>query len=210
MISVLSTRALEIANQINADEGSFGEKGDRPNNPSTIVFIDAAVTDYQRLLDGVKSGIAAIILDSSRDGIEQISEVLANRSNIDSIHLVSHGAPGSLQLGNTRLSIDNLEVYSQQLQQWRRALAIDADILIYGCNVAAESTACPKVRQGINSLFQSESRLKLTSCTNVSNGLEARSTKNQFDCGVGVPPARKRLVENGARSQLKPTGKTPG
>jgi hypothetical protein len=180
MISVLSTRAIpygiaslhEIPNQINADQGSFGEKGDRPNNPSTIVFIDAAVTDYQRLRDKVKSGIAVIILDSSRDGIEQISEVLGNRSNIESIHLVSHGAPGSLQLGKTRLSIDNLEVYSQQLQQWRRALTIDADILIYGCNVAAASTACPKVRQGINSLSHSESRLKPTASTIINKPVD--------------------------------------
>ncbi|MEZ2320602.1 MAG: DUF4347 domain-containing protein, partial [Microcoleus sp.] len=128
----------------------------------SAVFIDVAVTDYQTLLDGVKLGVEAIILDSDRDGIEQISEVLANRTNIDSIHLVSHGEPGSLQLGKTRLSIDNLEAYSQQLQQWRRALTVDADILIYGCNVAAASGAFPKVRQGINSLSQSESRLKPT------------------------------------------------
>ena len=162
MIPVLSAGASEIANQINAGQGSFGEKSDRTNQPSTIVFIDAAVTDYQTLLDGVKLGVEAIIIDSERDGIEQISEVLANRTNIDSIHLVSHGEPGSLQLGKTRLSVDNLEAYSQQLQQWRRALTVDADILIYGCNVAAASRACQKVRQGINSLSHSESRLKPT------------------------------------------------
>ncbi len=162
MLPILSGRAIEIANHINAGQRSFGEKGDRPNNPSTIVFIDAAVADYQTLLDGVKLGVEAIILDSHRDGIEQISEVLANRTNIDSIHLVSHGEPGSLQLGKTRLFIDNLETYSKQLQQWQRALTVDADILIYGCNVAAESPAYPIVRQGINSLFQSESRLKPT------------------------------------------------
>jgi lactam utilization protein B len=162
MIRVLSAGAIEVPNQINAGNGSFGEKSDRTPNPSTIVFIDAAVADYQTLLDQVKLGVEAIVIDSHRDGVEQISEVLANRTNIDSIHLVSHGEPGSLQLGKTRLSVDNLEAYSQQLQQWRRALTIDADILIYGCNVAAASRACQKVRQGINSLSQSESRLKPT------------------------------------------------
>ncbi|MEG5055338.1 DUF4347 domain-containing protein, partial [Microcoleus sp. B13-B6] len=162
MMPVLSAGAIELPNQINAGNGSFGEKSDRPYNPSTIVFIDTAVADYQTLLDGVKLGVEAIVIDSHRDGVEQISEVLANRTNIDSIHLVSHGEPGSLQLGKTRLCVDNLEAYSQQLQQWRRALTIDADILIYGCNVAAASRACQKVRQGINSLSQSESRLKPT------------------------------------------------
>src|SRR4028118_1036331 len=161
MIRVLSAGAIEVPNQINTGNGSFGEKREIPHNLSTIVFIDAAVADYQTLLDQVKLGVEAIVIDSHRDGVEQMSEVLANRTNISSIHLVSHGEPGSLQLGKTRLSVDNLEAYSQQLQQWRRALTIDADILIYGCNVAA-SRVCQKVRQGINSLSQSSSRLKTT------------------------------------------------
>src|SRR4028119_2233648 len=161
MIPVLSAAAIDVPNQINAANGSFGKKSELPHNPSTIVFIDAAVPDYQTLLARVKLGVEAIVIDPYRDGVEQISEVLANRTNIDSIHLVSHGGPGSLQLGKTRLSVDNLEAYSQQLQQWRRALTIDADILIYGCNVAA-SRVCQKVRQGINSLSQSSSRLKTT------------------------------------------------
>src|SRR4028119_444159 len=162
MIRVLSAGAIEVPNQINVGNESFGEKSDRTPNPSTIVFIDAAVADYQTLLAQVKLGVEALVIDSHRDGVEQISEVLANRINIDNIHLVSHGEPGSLQLGKTRLSADNLEAYSQQLQQWRRALTIGADILIYGCNVAAASRDCQKVRQGINSLSQSESRLKPT------------------------------------------------
>ena len=161
MIPVLSAAGIEVPNQINAGNGSFGEKSDRTPNPSTIVFIDAAVADYETLLYQVKLGVEAIVIDSHRDGVEQISEVLANRTNIDSIHLVSHGEPGSLQLGKTPLSVDNLEAYGEQLQQWRRALTIDADILIYGCNVAA-SRACQKVRQEINSLSQRESRLKTT------------------------------------------------
>src|SRR4028119_796461 len=181
MIRVLSAGAIEVPNQINTGNGSFGEKSEIPNNPSTIVFIDAAVADYQNLLDGVKSGVEAIIIDAHRDGVEQISEVLANRTNIDSIHLVSHGEPGSLQLGKTRLSVDNLETYSQQLQQWRRALTIDADILIYGCNVAAASRVCQKVRQGIYSLSQTESRLKAT-----KNNLIKQSSQEEFCYETGV------------------------
>src|SRR4028118_1071894 len=181
MIRVLSAGAIEVPNQINTGNGSFGEKSEIPNNPSTIVFIDAAVADYQNLLDGVKSGVEAIIIDAHRDGVEQISEVLANRTNIDSIHLVSHGEPESLQLGKTRLSVDNLETYSQQLQQWRRALTIDADILIYGCNVAAASRACQKVRQGIYSLSQTESRLKAT-----KNNLIKQSSQEEFCYETGV------------------------
>jgi hypothetical protein len=48
--------------------------------------------------------------------------------------------------------------------------------------------------------------IQLKYCTNVSNGLEARSTKSEFSCGVGVPPARKKLIDIGARSEIKETG----
>ena len=106
---------------------------------SAIAFIDKKVEDYQSLIAGVKPGTEVVVLDGHRDAIAQITEILALRTNIDSIHIVSHGAPGSLQLGKTRFSEDNLETYSEKLQQWQSALNLGADILIYGCNVALRS-----------------------------------------------------------------------
>ncbi|XZO04652.1 MAG: DUF4347 domain-containing protein [Microcoleus sp.] len=82
------------------------------------------------LIAGVKPGTEVVVLDGNRDAIDQITDVLALRTNIDnSIHIVSHGAPGSLQLGKTRFSEANLETYSEQLQQWRSAFTDNADIL---------------------------------------------------------------------------------
>jgi Domain of unknown function (DUF4347) len=103
---------------------------------SEIMFVDPAVEDWENLVKGVKPGIEAIILDRGRDGVKQISEVLDTRTDITSVHIVSHGSPGSLRLGNAKLNRDNLDKYGSLLQQWRRALADGADLLIYGCNVA--------------------------------------------------------------------------
>ena len=62
-----------------------------------------------------------------------------------------------------------------------------------------------RARQGINSLADSESRLKLRSCTIVNylfrNRQDACSTRDEFYCGTGILP----VLENGATSQLKPT-----
>ncbi|MEG3970225.1 DUF4347 domain-containing protein [Microcoleus sp. T2B6] len=150
-------------------------------SPSSIVFIDTKVENYQSLIAGVKPGTEVVVLDGNKDAIDQITEILALRTNIDSIHIVSHGAPGSLQLGNGCLSADNVETYSEKLQQWRSALSVDADILIYGCNVASASGAYPKVRQGMNSLSQSESRLKPT-----GNNLNKQSLSEDFRYETGV------------------------
>ncbi|MEG4083486.1 DUF4347 domain-containing protein [Microcoleus sp. POL10_C6] len=106
---------------------------------SAIAFIDSQVEDYQSLIAGVTPDTEVVILDENRDAIDQITEILALRTNIDSIHIISHGAPGSLQLGKTKLCSENLETYSKQFQQWGNALNLGADILIYGCNVALTS-----------------------------------------------------------------------
>jgi poly(A) polymerase len=42
------------------------------------------------------------------------------------------------------------------------------------------------------------------SCTIVSNRQDACSTKDEFSCGTGILPVHKRVVENGARSELNP------
>jgi Domain of unknown function (DUF4347)/FG-GAP-like repeat/RTX calcium-binding nonapeptide repeat (4 copies)/Calx-beta domain len=159
---------------------------------SAIAFIDRRVADYQSLIAGVKPGTEVVILDGNRDAIEQITEVLGDRTNIDSIHIISHGAPGSLQLGNGNLSADNLAAYSDRLQQWRSAFSQDAEILIYGCNVAGVSRICPTVRQGINSLSHSESRLKPTGDnfnkqSNKQLNQQSSSEDFRYETGVSTP-----------------------
>ncbi|MEG4636361.1 DUF4347 domain-containing protein, partial [Microcoleus sp. Aus8_D4] len=131
---------------------------------SAIAFIDTQVPNYQSLVAGVTPGTEVVVLDENRDAIDQITEILALRTNIDSIHIVSHGTPGRLQLGSGSLSLDNLDAYSEKLQQWPSAFTHGADILIYGCNVASEPGASLNVREGINSLFERESRLKPKFC----------------------------------------------
>jgi 3D (Asp-Asp-Asp) domain-containing protein len=107
-------------------------------NATAYVFVDSSVQDYSALLTGVKPGYQTVLLENDRDGLAQITEVLATRQDVAEIHLVAHGSPGRLHLGNTTLDLANLESHAAALQQWRGALARCADILIYGCNVAQQ------------------------------------------------------------------------
>ena len=106
-----------------------------------IVFVDSAVEDWQSLAVGVKAGTEVILVDRARDGIEQIAEALQSRKGIESVHIISHGESGSLQLGQTSLNSDNLETYRDCLKQWFsssvNSLQNRFEILLYGCNVAA-------------------------------------------------------------------------
>ncbi len=64
----------------------------------SIVFIDAAVPDYQTLVASINPEVEVVLLDSTRDGVEQISSVLANRNELTSVHIISHGSSGAAQL----------------------------------------------------------------------------------------------------------------
>ena len=90
---------------------------DRPTTPQKkLVFIDAAVDNFSSLIKGLEPNSEAVVLDSSQDGVMQISNFLANyQGPIDSIQILSHGAAGSLQLGSSSLSLDNLPQYKTAL-----------------------------------------------------------------------------------------------
>ncbi|MEG5042772.1 MULTISPECIES: DUF4347 domain-containing protein, partial [unclassified Microcoleus] len=116
-----------------------------PVSVRSIAFIDTQVEDYQSLIAGVTPGTEVVVLDGNKDAIDQITQILALRTNIDSIHIVSHGAPGSLQLGDVRFSLNDIECDRQDLQQWfsPRTDSIGdtrPNILLYGCCVAAGET----------------------------------------------------------------------
>ncbi|MEH2043413.1 DUF4347 domain-containing protein, partial [Nostoc sp.] len=101
-----------------------------------LVFIDSQVDNYQTLVKGVLQNTSVVVLDNDRDGIEQINQVLALHQGINSLHIVSHGAPGRVYLGNSQLSHETLNRYAAQLMGWASALSADAQLLLYGCEVA--------------------------------------------------------------------------
>ncbi|MEG4470745.1 DUF4347 domain-containing protein, partial [Microcoleus sp. AT9_B5] len=107
------------------------------NMNQQIIFIDSSVSDYQTLLGGADPQAEIVILDANCSGIEQITETLTAKQNVEAVHIISHGSEGNLQLGSDILNGKSLESFSSRLQQWRNVLTEEADILLYGCDVAA-------------------------------------------------------------------------
>ena len=106
-----------------------------------VVFVAADVEDRETLLADLRAndqpGSRLIVeMDAHRDGIEQITETLSTLNDVQSIHILAHGDEGELQLGNAVLNADNLSAYAGELTSWQDALSADADLLIYGCNLA--------------------------------------------------------------------------
>ena len=109
--------------------------------PRSLVFIDSGVEGYESIAAGVLPGPQVVILDRHKNGIEQITSEIENYSStngaIDSVHIISHGNSGNLELGSTTLGSDNIEQHQSQLKKWHKGLSEKADIMLYGCDVAA-------------------------------------------------------------------------
>ncbi|QDV13024.1 putative outer membrane protein PmpB precursor [Rosistilla oblonga] len=123
-------------------DGSTTSDSAESTTAKQLVFIDSAVADLDALtsdLAGDDSRFAVFVLDAERDGIDQISEILADHRDVAGIHIVSHGEDGQIKLGQTWLGIDAMDGYAGQIAQWSGSLAEGADLLIYGCDLAATS-----------------------------------------------------------------------
>ena len=70
-------------------------------------------------------------------GFENIAERMTRHAGADSIHIISHGKPGRLQLGNREYETGNLqESAGSALASIGKYLSHDGDILFYGCDIA--------------------------------------------------------------------------
>ena len=115
---------------------------DKPER-TELIFIDGSVEDSDQLLGELRDGDSSntewivIELDSSRNGIEEITETLEGVVDIDAIHIISHGDGQGIQLGTEKLTTENFNQYREAIDSWSSTFTEDVDLLIYGCNLAS-------------------------------------------------------------------------
>jgi hypothetical protein len=107
-----------------------------------LVVVDAAVPDAQRLVDAIAAQrggavLQVVQLDPGRAALAQIGEALAGRERVAALHVVAHGEPGALRLSGERIDARALDEARGELHRWRAALTDDADLLLYGCDLAS-------------------------------------------------------------------------
>ncbi len=121
--------------EASATEEFFSLSGPTDNTRTEIVFIDASIEGLSGILDSISSDTEIIMIDPDRDGVRQIAAALSGRSDIDSIHIISHGRAGVLDLGSAKLTQATITgEYASTLALLGESLSETGDILIYGCN----------------------------------------------------------------------------
>ena len=59
-----------------------------------------------------------------------------NTNPIDAVHIVTLGEKGQISFANTEVNSHTISQYAGILKSWRDSLDADADILLYGCDIA--------------------------------------------------------------------------
>ena len=102
------------------DEPSF-EANFFPNviSPTIeIIFVDHGIENHESLIADIQNRSTSerqteiVLVDGRSDGVLQITEALSGYSDVDAIHIISHGEAGQLNLGNAQLSESNVTGYT--------------------------------------------------------------------------------------------------
>ena len=112
-----------------------------------VVIIDPSVKDYQTLAASAPASAEVLILGENAT-LQDIADLLAGRSDLDAIHLITHGDEGALILGGERIDSSNLD--ADTLALIGAALSAEGDIMLYGCNVGADGQGQDFINQVAN------------------------------------------------------------
>ena len=59
--------------------------------PIRIAVIDTGLTGWETLAAGLEPDVEVVLIDPEKDGVLQIAAAMEGRSNIDAVHIFSHG-----------------------------------------------------------------------------------------------------------------------
>ncbi|MEM7467370.1 MAG: DUF4347 domain-containing protein, partial [Pseudomonadota bacterium] len=120
-----------------------------PGQSLELVFVDIKVEGYEKIVADLTAqtdrNFDIHIIDG--EGFNQVTNALGDADNVSAVHIISHGDPGVIEFGDQRLDIESLSSVESELLTWADALTAEADILFYGCDVAASAAGVSLLEQ---------------------------------------------------------------
>ena len=112
----------------------------------TLIVINSSVKDAEQIYNDMGKNCEILLLEAGTDALDAINAYLdAHNDNLYSaIHIVSHGNEGFLMLNGEK--IDNSSLDPADWKGIGEHLTLDADILIYGCDTAANAEGRALIR----------------------------------------------------------------
>jgi hypothetical protein len=109
----------------------------------TLVYIDAGVPDRDLLINDLRlradTPLKIVEGDAGVSGLDQIFSMLSVSGPVEAVHIISHGTADGVALGDIWINSDSIDDHLRDLAQWQPYLTSNADILIYGCELASST-----------------------------------------------------------------------
>jgi hypothetical protein len=165
-----------------------------------LVVFDTQIPDLHILMAGLVEAADLLVLDPNQDGIAQITQFLIAQP-VTALHIVSHGQPGLLQLGQTQITSANLSDYAGLLRLWA-----STEILLYGCEVGQGETGRNFIAQ-LSELTGARIAASETATGNAALGghWNLSATTGQIESGL----AFRATALNTYRGILAPSNNNP-
>ncbi|MCA8997201.1 MAG: DUF4347 domain-containing protein, partial [Planctomycetaceae bacterium] len=136
--------------------GESGEEDPSPQHEATeatgqepvaqvreLVLVDGSIADKEFLLADLQERITngdpidVYEIDPEQNGLEQITQILAQHEGLDALHILSHGTNRAVKLGNLWVDQTAFDSHRVLVESWSHAFTANADILIYGCQLGS-------------------------------------------------------------------------
>ena len=103
-----------------------------------VAFINSSVMNVDEILNDLGDNVEIVMLEEGTDGLQQITDYLNENSDVkyDAVHILTHGNEGYFVLNGEVVDGTYVNDNAADFVQWRNALSEDADVMIYGCNLA--------------------------------------------------------------------------
>ncbi len=105
-------------------------------------LISNDVPDAPGIARAANPNTQVVIYDANHEKLDAIDSFLGNLvsasgKKIDHLAVASHGDPGAIYLGSEKIDLTNLHEHKGEFEQLAQNLSPNAQIQLYGCNVAA-------------------------------------------------------------------------
>ncbi|MGV6858948.1 MAG: DUF4347 domain-containing protein [bacterium] len=179
-----------------------------------LIVVDTQIEGYQQLVDNLTGSNVSndrdfeiLLILRGEDGLARLSQTLESQHNLDAVHILSHGQRGGITLGSSQLNLASLPLYSEQLETWEQALSPDADLLIYGCNLAASDSGTALIDR-LSSLTQADVAASddLTGNASAGGDWELEYLSGTIEASTLAPEAAESGWEGVLAAALTPTG----
>ena len=101
-----------------------------------IAFVDDRLPDMAFFKQKLSDRMPVYKISRLEDGFKQVADILEKlESPVSTVHIFSHGAPGTILLGRRSIDCQIAEMQADHFKRIADNLDSDADILFYGCRI---------------------------------------------------------------------------